>query len=79
MKISDIVKVSPAERAVLSELSSHDTAQQIADALFVSIYTVKSHLYPRYAKFNVGSKHRLIARAYEWGFLCLDGSDNERK
>jgi len=78
-QIQNIVKLSPAERAVLNELLEHDTVAQVADALFVSQHTVKSHIYHLCGKFNVNSRHRLVARAYQWGYLAVDGDDNAKQ
>jgi LuxR family transcriptional regulator, maltose regulon positive regulatory protein len=51
-----------SELAVLRFLPSHMTNQEIAEALFLSINTVKTHLRSAYRKLGVSSRRQAIAR-----------------
>ncbi len=51
-----------SELAVLRFLPSHMTNQEIAEALFLSINTVKTHLRSVYRKLGVASRRAAIAR-----------------
>jgi pimeloyl-ACP methyl ester carboxylesterase/DNA-binding CsgD family transcriptional regulator len=59
--------LSRREREVALLASRGETAQEIAERLFVSKRTVESHLVTIYAKLGVGSKTELIRRAGELG------------
>lgn len=59
--------LSRREREVALLASRGNTAQEIADRLFVSKRTVESHLVSIYAKLDVESKSELIRRASELG------------
>ncbi len=50
------VKLSGREKEILIEITSGATNQEIAEALFVSQYTVKTHVYNIYKKINVTSR-----------------------
>ncbi len=56
------VPLTDSELAVLRFLPSHMTNQEIAEALFLSINTVKTHLRSVYRKLGVGSRREAIAR-----------------
>jgi LuxR family transcriptional regulator, maltose regulon positive regulatory protein len=47
---------------VLRFLPSHMTNQEIAEALFLSINTVKTHLRSAYRKLGVANRRQAIAR-----------------
>ena len=51
-----------SELAVLRFLPSHMTNQEIAEALFLSINTVKTHLRSAYRKLGVANRRQAIAR-----------------
>jgi LuxR family maltose regulon positive regulatory protein len=51
-----------SELAVLRFLPSHMTNQEIAEALFLSINTVKTHLRSTYRKLGVANRRQAIAR-----------------
>jgi LuxR family transcriptional regulator, maltose regulon positive regulatory protein len=57
------VILTESELAVLRFLPSHLTNQEIAEALFLSINTVKTHLRSAYRKLGVASRRAAIARA----------------
>jgi pimeloyl-ACP methyl ester carboxylesterase/DNA-binding CsgD family transcriptional regulator len=59
--------LSRREREVAVLASQGETAQAIADQLFMSKRTVESHLVSIYAKLGVGAKTELIRRAVELG------------
>ena len=50
------------EREVLDCVLKGMTNVEIAAELFVSIHTIKAHLYSIYHKFDVGSRSALMAR-----------------
>jgi len=56
------VLLTDSELAVLRFLPSHLTNQEIAEALFLSINTVKTHLRSAYRKLGVASRRAAIAR-----------------
>ena len=57
------------EREVLAALAAGSSNQQIAEALFVTIATVKTHLAHIYAKLDAKDRHEAIARAVALGLL----------
>ena len=59
--------LSRREREVALLASRGETAQEIADQLFMSKRTVESHLVSIYAKLGVSAKTELIRRAAEFG------------
>jgi len=54
--------LSPAERRVLDLLGTHYTQRQIAERLFISRATVKSHTASIYSKFGVNSRDEALAK-----------------
>ncbi len=63
------VPLTSSELAVLRFLPSHMTNQEIADALFLSINTVKTHLRSVYRKLGVATRRQAIARGGKLGLL----------
>lgn len=63
------VLLTNSELAVLRFLPSHLTNQEIAEALFLSINTVKTHLRAAYRKLGVASRRAAIARARRLGLI----------
>jgi DNA-binding NarL/FixJ family response regulator len=57
------------ELEVLSRLAEGGSNREIADALFVTPATVKTHLAHIYAKLGVTDRHGALARAVELGLL----------
>ncbi len=68
-----LVTLSERERVVLFHLAQGLTSGQIAQALFVSVNTVKSQVRSVYRKLEVGSRPEAIARGYELDLLRGDG------
>ncbi len=63
------VPLTDSERAVLRFLPSHMTNEEISQALFLSINTVKTHLRSAYRKLGVNSRREAIARGRRLGLL----------
>jgi len=61
--------VTPAERRILELLPTHLTEAQIAEHLFVSTNTVKTHLRGLYRKLEANSRAQAVERARELGLL----------
>jgi LuxR family maltose regulon positive regulatory protein len=59
---------SPAELAVL-RLLGQCTVREIADALYLSVNTIKSHIRAIYRKLGVRSREEAVARAVALGLL----------
>jgi DNA-binding NarL/FixJ family response regulator len=57
------------EQQVLARLAEGRSNQEIAEALFVTPATVKTHLAHIYAKLGVKGRHEALARALEMGLL----------
>jgi DNA-binding NarL/FixJ family response regulator len=62
------VPLTSKERQVLIQLGARAN-QQIAEALFVTPATVKTHLAHIYVKLGVGSRHEAISRAVALGII----------
>ena len=60
--------LSPAELAVL-RLLPHRTVREIAEALYLSANTIKSHIRAIYRKFGVNTREDAVARAIALGLL----------
>jgi len=63
------VPLTSSEIAVLRFLPSHMTNQEIAEALFLSINTVKTHLRSTYRKLGVTTRRQAISRGGRLGLL----------
>ena len=61
--------LTPAERRVLELLPTHLTDARMAEQLFVSRNTVKTHVKSLYRKLEVSSRADAVARAREAGLL----------
>jgi LuxR family maltose regulon positive regulatory protein len=64
-----VVRLTDSERAVLCFLPSHMTNEEISEALFLSVNTVKTHLRSAYRKLGVNSRRQAIAQGRRLGVL----------
>jgi len=71
-KLDMIEILSIRELEVLKYLREGRTNLEIADSLFVSINTVKTHLLNIYTKLDVHSRTEALAKANELGILGTD-------
>ena len=62
-----LVQLSDREREIVRALLRGHTVSEMADELFISVNTVKSHLKSVYRKLGVGSRQAAIQRARELG------------
>lgn len=62
-------QLTQREVAVLERLVEGDDYQQIADALYISVFTVRAHLRNIYDKLHVHSKSQAVARALQDGIV----------
>jgi LuxR family maltose regulon positive regulatory protein len=72
-----IVRLTDSERAVLRFLPSHMTNEEISEALFLSVNTVKTHLRSAYRKLGVRSRRDAIARGRRLGLLLPGGGPGD--
>ena len=69
-KIENLLEpLSEREMDVLRLLDSSLSTTEIADALFVSVHTARSHLKNIYSKLDVHSRYEAVAQAKEIGIL----------
>jgi LuxR family transcriptional regulator, maltose regulon positive regulatory protein len=68
-EVSVTMPLTGSELAVLRFLPSHMTNQEIAEALFLSINTVKTHLRSVYRKLGVTTRRQAISAAGRLGLL----------
>jgi len=61
--------LSEREKEVLNKLSEGDNYQQIADALFISVDTVRHHIRNIYKKLHVHSQSEAVAKAIRKGLI----------
>lgn len=64
-----IVELSTREQEILRFVASGLTNQEIADRMFISVNTVKTHLKHIFAKVGAASRAQAIARAFGLGIL----------
>jgi len=64
-----IEPLSEREREVLQHIATGLTNQEIADRLYLSLYTVKAHVRNIYDKLGVGNRTQAVARARELEML----------
>ncbi|HWD51081.1 MAG TPA: LuxR C-terminal-related transcriptional regulator, partial [Acidimicrobiales bacterium] len=63
------VRLSRQEQAVLASLQLHASRQDIADQLYVSVNTVKTHLNSVYRKLGTSSRDQALIKARQLGLL----------
>ena len=61
--------LSPKERAVLEHLPSHRSTIEIAQALYISANTVRTHVKAIYRKLDVSSRTEAVRQARTLGLL----------
>lgn len=61
--------LSDREKEVLNKLSEGDNYQQIADALYISVDTVRHHIRNIYKKLHVHSQSEAVAKAIRKGVI----------
>ena len=59
--------LTPQELQVAALVATGRSNREVAEALYVSVRTVESHLGRIYRKLAIASRSQLIARADEWG------------
>ncbi|MEO7015323.1 MAG: helix-turn-helix transcriptional regulator [Leifsonia sp.] len=64
-----LLAMTPREKDVLDEMQWHQTVQRIAQVLFVSPNTVKTHIRSIYLKLEVATRDQAIKKAYALGML----------
>jgi LuxR family maltose regulon positive regulatory protein len=69
------LSLTTAELRVLQFLPSHLSIREIAERLFVSPNTVKTHARAVYRKLDASSRAEAVVRANETGLLDIAGSD----
>jgi len=67
-------ELSPREREVAEYIARGYSYRKTADALFVSVKTVETHMSHIFEKLGVASRHELAARAFEAGLLTPEPS-----
>jgi DNA-binding CsgD family transcriptional regulator len=72
-------RLTEGETRVLRYLPSHLSAHEIADELYVSSNTVKTHQRHLYQKLGVHTRSQAIARARALGLLSLPPAGRERQ
>jgi len=68
-----LVPLTPRERTVLTLLDEHGTTREVADALTVSVNTVRKQVLSIYAKLGVHDREAALRRAHELGVLGPQG------
>jgi LuxR family maltose regulon positive regulatory protein len=62
------------ERDVLDRLVRGCSNQQIAQQLFISVYTVQNHMHNIFGKLNVSNRTMAVTVAYQCGLVGADGN-----
>ena len=66
---SAVTQLSRREREVLSQVVRGLSNAEIANQLFVSVATVKTHIRSMLLKLGLRDRTQLVIAAYEWGFV----------
>jgi len=64
-----IEPLTERELAILAELSTLKTNDEIAGAFYVSTNTIKTHLKALFRKLDVGSRREAVRRGHELGLF----------
>ncbi|UZN02979.1 LuxR C-terminal-related transcriptional regulator [Cellulomonas sp. S1-8] len=64
-----LVPLTPRERTVLTLLNDHGTTRDVADALGVSVNTVRKQVLATYAKLGVHDREAALRRGHDLGIL----------
>jgi DNA-binding NarL/FixJ family response regulator len=67
-------ELSPREREVAEYIARGYSYRKTADAMFVSVKTVETHMSHIFEKLGVASRHELAARAFAAGLLAPEPS-----
>lgn len=59
-QLFDTYQLTPREREIVAQLCEGKTNQQIADALFIGLQTVKDHTHRIYSKIGIHSRLKLV-------------------
>jgi len=62
IRVFEACGITKRERQIVREICSGKTNQQIADALFISLQTVKDHTHRIYSKIGVSSRIQLVQK-----------------
>lgn len=73
------LQLTPREVAVMQHAASGQTADQIADSLYISTSTAKSHLHRVYGKLGVANRAAAVSRLMALGILAPPPSQSERR
>lgn len=65
----ELVSLTPRERTVLALLNAHSTSREVADALDVSVNTVRKQVLSIYGKLGVHDRESALRRGHELGVL----------
>jgi DNA-binding NarL/FixJ family response regulator len=65
-------ELSPREREVAEYIARGYSYRKTAEAMFVSVKTVETHMSHIFEKLGVASRHELAARAFEAGLVSPD-------
>ncbi len=68
-KNEDDIKITEREREILSEMSRGCSYQQVGDALFISVDTVRHHIRNIYRKMQVHSQSEAVSQALRKGWI----------
>lgn len=59
-------KISKREQEIVDLILAGKSNQEIQNMLFISLHTVKNHIYNLYQKFGVRSRGQLVHLILEW-------------
>lgn len=66
---ADALGITPREREILASMARNLTNQEIADALYLSLQTVKNHTSSIYRKLGVASRMQAVSAARQMGLI----------